>query len=109
MEKTKLGLTQNIEGALSYLFGPITGIIFLIFERENKFISFHALQSFIYFGILCIASLITGWIPFLGSMIGSIISIISFISWIFLMVTAFKGQTFKIPVIGDVVWNQINK
>lgn len=109
MEPTKIGLTQNIEAALSYVFGFISGIILFIIERKNKFISFHALQSFIFFLGLSIISAVVGWIPLIGGILSSVIGIFSFASWIYLIYQAYKGNMFKIPMIGDVVWNQINK
>jgi uncharacterized membrane protein len=36
------GLQPNIAGLLCYLLGWITGIIFLIIEKEDKFVKFHA-------------------------------------------------------------------
>jgi uncharacterized membrane protein len=66
--------------------------------------------------IISIIGSIFGAIPLIGflfggvfSLAGGIVSLISFISMIFLLVKAFTGATFKIPIIGDVVWNQVNK
>ncbi len=41
------GMSSNVAGALSYLIGPVTGIIFLVLEPYNrdKFVRFHAFQS----------------------------------------------------------------
>ena len=43
-----VGLSSNVAAALSYFF--ITGIIFLVVEKENKFVRFHAWQSIFAFG-----------------------------------------------------------
>src|ERR1043165_205822 len=53
------GLEPNLAGALSYLFGFITGIIFLAIEPYNKdrFVRFHAFQS-IFFSVAWIAAYI---------------------------------------------------
>ncbi len=109
MEKTNLGLSENVEGALSYLFGPVSGLILLIIERENKFISFHALQSIIVFGALSIIGGILAWIPLINILLGGIFSLFTFLAAIVLMYMAFKGQTFRVPFVGDIVWRQINK
>ena len=109
MEKTKLGLTENVEAALSYVLGPITGIVFLILERDNKFVGFHALQSIVYFGILWVAITVLSFIPFIGTIIASILDLLYFVSYVYLIFSAYKGRTFKIPVIGDAAWAQINK
>ncbi len=43
--KTSSGMQQNVAGLLCYLFWWVTGIIFLIIEKDNKFVRFHAWQS----------------------------------------------------------------
>ena len=45
MDKTSIGLTENIAGLLCYVLGWISGLIFLLIEQENKFVRFHAIQS----------------------------------------------------------------
>jgi len=49
MAKTSLDLDENMAGLLCYIGGWITGIIFLVLEKENKFVRFHALQSLLTF------------------------------------------------------------
>ena len=49
-QKTSTGLQPNLAGLLCYILGWITGIVFLILEKENKFVKFHAMQSIIVFG-----------------------------------------------------------
>ena len=122
-QKSIFDLDENIVAALSYLLGPFTGIAVLILEKENKFVRFHALQSTLWFLMLMVigwvigfvASLFTG-IPFVGWAFGiafggifSIGTVIYILSKIFLMLRAYNGATCKIPIIGDVVWAQINK
>lgn len=34
---------QNLMGALTYILGFVTGIIFLLVEKQNKFVRFHAM------------------------------------------------------------------
>ncbi|MDP3142898.1 MAG: hypothetical protein Q8N14_02985, partial [Candidatus Omnitrophota bacterium] len=56
--KTSTGIEPKVAGLLSYLLGFITGVIFLLIEKENKFVRFHALQSIIVFGFLFVLGLI---------------------------------------------------
>jgi uncharacterized membrane protein len=107
--KTALGLDENIEGLLCYVLGFITGIVFLVIEKENKFVRFHAMQSLATFLPLWVVSIVIGWIPFLGLIILPLIGILGLILWLLLMYKAFKGERFKLPVIGDFVEQQINK
>ena len=95
-------LEPNIAGLLCYLGIWITGIIFLVIEHKNKFVRFHAIQSIIVFGTLSIASAILTRIPFVGGFFGGIIGVLFFILWIVLMVKAYQGQLYKVPVAGDI-------
>ena len=115
MKKSVFGLDENVAGLLCYAFSFFSGIAILVLEKENKFVRFHALQStlwFVFLGILSWVLNILVRIPILGFLVGLVYGLIGlaiFASWVFLMYKAYKGQTFKLPVIGDVVWNQINK
>lgn len=99
--KTSTGLDENVAGLLCYLVGWITGIIFVLIEQENRFIRFHAIQSIIVFGSCSVASAILSWIPFIGIFFGAVIGILAFVLWIVLMVKAYQGTKYKLPVAGD--------
>ncbi len=53
---TSLDLSENVEAALSYLLLWLSGILFLVLEKKNKFVKFHAMQSVITFLPLTIIS-----------------------------------------------------
>ncbi len=98
------GLDENVAGLLCYLAGWITGLIFLILEKENKFVRFHAIQSIVTFGTLNLF-----WIVFLPlwkgtlfDVIRTFIIILTIIIWIVLMVKAYQGEKYKLPVAGDI-------
>ena len=48
MEKATFGLDENIASALTYVLTFLTGIIFILVEKENKTVRFHAMQSIHY-------------------------------------------------------------
>jgi uncharacterized membrane protein len=104
--KTSTGLQQNVAGLLCYLLGWITGIIFLILEKDDKVVRFHAIQSIVVFGVLTVIMLIFSWIPFIGSIIVPIAAVVTFILWIVLMVKAYQGQMYKVPVAGNIAAQQ---
>jgi uncharacterized membrane protein len=106
--KTSTGLEPNVASLLCYLFGWVTGIIFFILEKDNKYVRFHALQSIIVFGILSLAGSIIGWIPFLDWVIGVFIGVLTFILWLVLMIKAYQGEKYKIPWAGDFAEKQVS-
>ncbi|MCL2352690.1 MAG: hypothetical protein FWC55_09185 [Firmicutes bacterium] len=113
--KSVFNLDEKIAGALSYVLGWASGIFFLITERENKFVRFHALQSTIWFGALSILSVIFGLLKHMwlvGRLFGAlgwVAGVVCFASWLFLMFMAFKGARYKIPVLGDAVEEHVDK
>ncbi len=105
--KTSTGMTENVAGLLCYVLGFITGIIFLLIEKDNKFVRFHAMQSIIVFGALWILAIGIGvfismshlWA--LGSL-STVIGVVELILWILLMYKAYQGEMYKLPVVGDI-------
>lgn len=100
-EASSTGLDPNLAGLLCYLLGLITGIVFLIIEKESRFVRFHAYQSLAVFGALFVLSLIAGFIPVIGKLIGILLAPVGLIVWILLMVKAYQGERYKIPLAGD--------
>lgn len=93
------GLTSNNAAALSYLLGFISGIFFFLTSKD-KFVRFHALQS-------TIASLGFVALNFVLGMIGlymftNLVNLVTLLLFIFLIVQAYQGKQFKLPIIGDV-------
>ncbi len=107
--KSSTGLDENLAGLLCYLAGFITGIIFLILEKNNKTVRFHAMQSIIVFGGLFILNIVLGWVPIIGFLAGLLIPILTLVLWIVLMVKAYQGQKFKLPVVGDIAEKQVDQ
>lgn len=110
-KKTSLGLSENIEGLLCYLLVWVTGIAFLLLEKDNKFIKFHALQSIITFMPLTVMTQFV--LPYLPNPIKGLISTFLFpiqaVLWAVLMFKAYQGEYFKLPFIGDFIERQIHK
>jgi len=106
-DKTSMGLEPNIAGLLCYVLGWITGIVFFILEKENKLVRFHALQSIIVFGALTVAGAVLDWIPIFGGFFGAVIGILGFILWIVLMIKAYQGEKYKVPLAGDFAEKQV--
>jgi uncharacterized membrane protein len=112
------GLEDNVAGALCYLIGFVTGIIFLVLEPYNKrpFVRFHAFQSILFCAAwialsiaLSIIFLITGaalhlWWIFLP--IRMLIGLVGFLLWLFCMYKAYNRELYQLPVIGPIAAKQ---
>jgi uncharacterized membrane protein len=108
-EVSSTGLDPNLAGLLCYLLTFVTGIVFLIIEKENRFVRFHAYQSVAVFGALTVLSLIAGLIPVIGTPISFLVGPVWLILWILLMVKAYQGERYKLPVAGDWAEEQSEK
>lgn len=108
-KKTALGLNENIEGALTYVLGWITGLLFWFLEPENKFVRFHAMQSIVVFGALTVVEIVLGFIPILGFILGALLGLSGFVLWLWLMYKAYQGEMYKLPWAGDFAEQQVNK
>lgn len=109
------GLSDNVAGGLAYV-TIIPAIVFLIVEPFNKnpFVRFHAWQSIflaIEWTAVNIALMIVGHLPFMGFMglmLLPLAGLVFFVLWIVVLIQAFNGKKFKIPVIGDFAEKQAN-
>jgi uncharacterized membrane protein len=109
--KTSTGLDENVAGALAYALGWITGVAFLILERENTFVRFHALQSTIVFGAFCVLWFVClSLIPFVGGIISLIVlPPVSAVVWLLMLFKAYQGERFKLPIAGRIAEQRIGR
>ncbi|HEY78076.1 MAG TPA: DUF4870 domain-containing protein [Dehalococcoidia bacterium] len=107
MEKTSTGLEANVAGLLCYVLGWVSGLVFILIEKENKFVRFHAVQSIVVFGAITIVQIVLSvlsqiWIlGVLFSALSAIVWLLGVILWIVLMVKAYQGAMFKLPWAGN--------
>jgi len=106
------GLQENAAGALTYVLGWITGLIFF-FTDKRPYVRFHATQSIVVFGALTIIEEILsnafGFSFLAGGLTGfsvgyalwRLVHLLMLILWILLMVKAYQGERFRIPIAAD--------
>lgn len=130
--KTSLGLESNVGAALCYLanficcIGVVLAIIFLVTEKENRFVKFHAVQSLFLAGAHIACGIVIGILgllvslaldmvhmEFIGWLLVLALRVILFLIfiaiWIFAGIKAYGGQWYKLPFIGNFAWNMVNK
>ena len=92
--------TNHTAAALAYLLGLITGLYFYLTSKD-KFVRFHAMQSIIFSIVAAIVSYLVGMFLFTLYFLIPLINLAFLALWLFLMYKAYKGEKFKLPVIGD--------
>lgn len=105
---TTVNMEPNVMAGLSYLGAWVTGLIFFLIEKQNRFVRFHAMQSILIFASLTILSIAVNIVEaalasvtFLGCFLTPLVSLAWLIVWLICMINAFQGKYFKLPVIGD--------
>jgi uncharacterized membrane protein len=117
---TGTGLDSNVAGALSYLLGIVTGVVFFVVEPDDEFVRFHAAQSIATFGVLFAvyvtlsvigtmvsAAFVTGGGAgfFVGSMLSLVLGLVWLVLglaslglWLYLLFSAYQGRMVRVPV-----------
>jgi uncharacterized membrane protein len=113
-------MAENVAGLLCYALGWITGLIFY-FVDKRPYVRFHATQSIVLFGGLHLLlfiwgvffgiSLVAGgWAGFsVGYAVHSLIWLGACILWIVLMIKAYQGARFRVPLAADIAEKMFGK
>jgi len=109
------GLSENAAGLLCYVLGWLTGLIFFLIDKR-PYVRFHAAQSLVVFGGLHILTAVLGVFFGVGWLFGGwgawstlgfgaglhlILRLVAFILWIVLMIKAYQGERFRVPLAAD--------
>lgn len=127
-QTSTFGFSPNGASLLAYIWIPVTSIIVIVTEKENRLVRFHAFQSLFLglslFSLTLVLSVVIGILTLVGGAIspylGLIISVISLLLWIVIalailgiwalcLLNAYKGKMYKLPVIGKLAEKQANK
>jgi uncharacterized membrane protein len=109
--KSGSGLDPKISGLLSWIFAPLSSLIFLVIEKD-EFAKFHAWQSLLW-GVI---SFVLGFV--LSTVMAFTIILACCAPFAFLLpyivniigaIKAYNGEMWKLPVIGDFAAEQAKK
>ena len=105
----KTSIVQNIAAAATYLLFFVTGIVFLVMEKEDEFVRFHAMQSTLTFGGLFILVVVLTQTRVVGWVVDSLLVPLTLIVWIVLVFKAISGERFKLPFVGTLAERQLGR
>jgi uncharacterized membrane protein len=126
---TSIGIDANLASMLCYLtmiccgLGIIVSLVFFIVEKTNRLLRFHALQGLLFGGVwvvvgiafkilsivLSIGDLDLGLIFWGLLLVRILIALFLLVLLILAAIKAYQGQYYKLPIIGDIAWNVVNK
>ena len=109
---TSTGVDSRLASVLCYAGWWITGLVFLFAERRDQRVRFHAAQSLVVFGLLSAVLMICGGASaiafFLATpsfqMVQSLGNAVWFgtvLLWLFLLMKTWQGETWRVPIAGD--------
>jgi uncharacterized membrane protein len=126
---TSIGIDANLASMLCYLtmiccgLGIIVSLVFFIVEKTNRLLRFHALQGLLFGGVwvvvgiafkilsmvLSIGDLDLGLIFWGLLLVRILVALFLLVLLILAAIKAYQGQYYKLPIIGDIAWNVVNK
>ena len=97
-------LDPKVAAVLSYFFWLVGGIVFYATSRD-PFVRFHAMQSILFNAFVAAVYVLIMFLGFLLWFLLGVFSIIAwmviFAIWLLLMLKAYQGEKFKLPILGD--------
>jgi len=130
--KTNIGLESNVAAMLCYIgnfvccLGIVLSIVFLITEKENRFVKFHAMQSLFVAIAVIVVGIIVGLLGLVMSLVLGMANL-GFLEWFLVLglrlilllifavffliagIKAYGGQWYKLPIVGNFAWDAVNK
>jgi uncharacterized membrane protein len=114
-KSTSTGVDARLASVLCYAGWWVTGLVFLFAERRDATVRFHAAQSLIVFGVLSVALFLCGGASAVAFVvaaqtfqmlqaIGNALWFGAVVLWLFLLVKTWRGETWRVPVAGDLAF-----
>ena len=131
MGQTNIGIDANLASMLCYLtmiccgLGIIVSLVFIIVEKTSRLVRFHAMQGLLFGGVWIVVGVAfkvlsvfvdlalgdtIGFMAYWGLLLVRVL--VGLVLLIFLLIAAVKsyqGQYYKLPIIGNIAWNIVNK
>jgi uncharacterized membrane protein len=108
-----------MKGVMAYLLMPISSLVLLLTEKEDRRIRFHAFQGLIVGVALILVNrvflLLIGIISgstynpgtsFVTALISIALGVASIVIWAALVLRAYQGTPWRLPVVGDIADQQ---
>lgn len=109
---TSTGVDPRLSALLCYMAWWVSGLVFLIIEQQNRAVRFHAAQSLVLFGGLSVLIALLSVVS-IGMLVVSsnafqaarvvvyVVWVLAVGIWLLLMYRTFKGETWRVPLAGD--------
>ncbi len=120
MSSTSTGVDERLASVLCYAGWWVTGLVFLFAERRHATVRFHAAQSLIVFGVFSVALFLCGGASAVAffvatpqfqmlQSIGNAVWLVAVLLWLFLLLKAWQGEAWRVPIAGDLAFKIAGK
>ena len=129
--KASIGMDANLASMLCYLtmiccgLGIILSLVFFLIEKTSRLLRFHAMQAMLYGAVWIIVGIAfrilsmlvdvalgdaVGLFAFWGLLAVRVLVALVLLAFLILAaVKAYQGQYYKLPILGNIAWNIVNK
>jgi uncharacterized membrane protein len=124
-------MDANLASMICYLtmiccgLGIVISLVFFLIEKTSRLLRFHAMQALLYGGVWVVIGIVFRILSMVADIaLGDTLGIFVFFGWLavrllvalvllaFLIIAAIKayqGQYYKLPILGNIAWNIVNK
>lgn len=116
---TSTRMNARNEAIVSYLFLWLSGLVMFFVERKNRFVRFHAAQSFLFSGAVFVVYVVLrllSIVPLIGFLLSPILAVLIWVLIIpatlivlYLMFQAYRGNTVRLPIFGEAAEGWVNR
>jgi uncharacterized membrane protein len=129
--QASIGMDANLASMICYLtmiccgLGIVISLVFFLIEKTSRLLRFHAMQALLYGGVWIVLGIVFRILSMVADIaLGDSLGIFVFFGWlavrllvavvllVFLIIAAIKayqGQYYKLPILGNIAWNIVNK
>ena len=129
--QASIGMDANLASMICYLtmiccgLGIVISLVFFLIEKTSRLLRFHAMQALLYGGVWIVVGIVFRILSMVADIaLGDTLGIFVFFGWlavrllvalvllVFLIIAAIKayqGQYYKLPILGNIAWNIVNK
>ena len=119
-QSSTTGIDARLAAVLCYSLWWVTGLLFLILERRDRSVRFHAAQSLLLFGGLsfvliglgalsAVALLLSNQMYQIVQATGNVVWLGAAVLWLVLVLKAWRGETWRVPLLATLADGIVEK
>ena len=119
VSKSSTGLDENVAALLAYIMTWVSGLVFFMIEKDSRLVRFHAMQAILLGAVVSIlaiglwiislivvlivgqiSGILSGLVTLVLGLLGLVLGAAFVLGWILCLIKAYKGEFYKLPLLG---------